>query len=59
MQRDGERLAAFFEEHRRCDGLGLETGVEAAQVRVTCDGCGGAITVPLRPQSLLLGEESR
>jgi len=33
--------------------------VEAAQVRVTCDGCGGAITVPLRPQSLLLGEESR
>src|SRR5215468_238148 len=45
-----ESLTAFCDEHRRCGQL--ETGKEVGYVQVTCDGCGGAITVPLRSQPL-------
>ena len=39
---------ALTDEHRRCGRL--ETSIEAALVWVTCDGCDGAISVPLQPQ---------
>jgi len=57
MHTEGQSLTAFFDEHRSCGGL--ETGKEAGHVWVTCDGCGGAITVPLRPQPLPPRGESR
>jgi len=57
MHTDAERLVVFFDEHRRCGGL--ETCTEAERVWVTCDGCGGAIAVPLHPPSLSPREESR
>jgi len=56
MPTDVESLTAFFDEHRRCGRL--ETAIEAARAWVTCDGCGGAITLPLR-STLPLREESR
>jgi len=57
MSTDTGSLVAFFDEHRGCGGL--ETGKDAGHVWVTCDGCGGAITVPLRAQPLPSREESR
>ena len=57
MHTDAARLVVFFDEHRRCGRL--ETGKEAGQVWVTCDGCGGAIIVALQPLPLPPGEESR
>ena len=55
MSTDTDSLRAFFDEHRRCGRL--ETGKEAGHVWVTCDGCGGTITVPRRSQPLPPGEE--
>jgi len=57
MSTDVENLTAFFDEHRRCGRL--DAGKEAGLVWVTCDGCGGAIAVPLRPQPLAPREKSR
>jgi len=57
MSTDTESLTAFFDEHRRCGRL--ETGKEAGHVWVACDGCGGAITVPLKRQPVSPLEETR
>jgi len=56
MSTDTEGLTTIFDEHRRCGRV--ETCIEAERVWVTCDGCGGAITLPLR-STLPLREESR